>query len=83
MQTFISPRSSQDSSLIARIAFLEKRVDEMEKQSSFALQVKGSDISAILKSFEKENTLKYYDTKKYSLLPVIIGNCKETRGARS
>ena len=36
---FISPRSSQDSSLIARIAFLEKRVDEMEKKSSLAMQV--------------------------------------------
>ena len=36
---FISPRSSQDSSLIARIAILEKRVDEMEKKSSLALQV--------------------------------------------
>ena len=48
---FISPRSSQDSSLIARIAFLEKRVDEMEKKSSLALQVKGSDISTILKFY--------------------------------
>ena len=53
---FISPRSSQDSSLIARLAFLEKRVDEMEKKSSFALQVKGSDISAILKLYEKETS---------------------------
>ena len=50
VQTFISPRTSQDSSLIARIAFLEKRVDEMDKKSSLALQVKGSDISTILKS---------------------------------
>ena len=40
----VSPKSSQDSGLIARIAFLEKRIDEMEKKSSSALQVNGSDI---------------------------------------
>ena len=57
---FISPRSSQDSSLIARIAFLEKRVDEMEKKSSLALQVNGSDLSTILKFYENIMPLEIF-----------------------